>query len=93
MEVKLSDAGRAYLRDSRERLARRMAIDPANDDGGPAFPRSRSVSQEGMTLRDWFAGQALASLAGSPSRGHISDLASECYEIADEMIERMRKYD
>lgn len=42
----------------------------------------------GMTLRDWFAGQALAS------RGHLletgvryaSDLADECYYIADAML-------
>ena len=34
-------------------------------DGGPAFPvESFSPSEEGMTLRDWFAGQALSSIAG-----------------------------
>lgn len=35
-------------------------------DGGPAFPTGLTAghySQEGMTLRDWFAGQALASIA------------------------------
>ncbi len=43
-------------------------------DGGPAFPRPEShrqweggtvttyYDQEGMTLRDWFAGQALIGL-------------------------------
>lgn len=40
------------------------------DDGGPAFPRSWSESfggeiygncTDGMSLREWFAGQALAS--------------------------------
>ena len=33
------------------------------NDGGPAFPRTDSTysqAQSGMTLRDWFAGQALA---------------------------------
>ena len=43
------------------------------NDGGPAFPRTKStgnlsnstteiVSVGGMSLRDWFAGQALAGL-------------------------------
>lgn len=40
------------------------------DDGGPAFPEPVAVSPagdvypsySGMTLRDWFAGQALAGL-------------------------------
>ena len=36
------------------------------DDGGPAFPRPaveyRCGPQEGMSLRDWFAGQALAGM-------------------------------
>lgn len=34
------------------------------DDGGPAFPLKEPVSSDaaGMTLRDWFAGQALAGL-------------------------------
>ena len=38
------------------------------DDGGPAFPRPRSEgnlevydAQQGLSLRDWFAGQALAN--------------------------------
>lgn len=31
------------------------------DDGGPAFPPGESGPM-GMSLRDWFAGQALAAL-------------------------------
>lgn len=35
------------------------------DTGGPAFPPHHHFdSMQGMTLRDWFAGQALASIAG-----------------------------
>ena len=30
------------------------------NDGGPAFPRHAYDGHDGMTLRDWFAGQALA---------------------------------
>lgn len=41
------------------------------DDGGPAFPcetyglkngKETTIPTNGMTLRDWFAGQALAGL-------------------------------
>lgn len=34
------------------------------DDGGPAFPFAddATTSNAGTTLRDWFAGQALAAL-------------------------------
>lgn len=38
------------------------------DDGGPAFPRTVQhfndymEGKDGMTLRDWFAGQALAGM-------------------------------
>ena len=46
--------------------------DPIND-GGPAFPvpemhfgndTKQSCANQGMTLRDWFAGQALVGLLG-----------------------------
>ncbi len=40
------------------------------DDGGPAFARPgygrvSGTEQVGMSLRDWFAGQAMAALLGS----------------------------
>jgi len=38
------------------------------DDGGPAFPRSGDNfgrTREGMSLRDWFAGQAMQAMVGS----------------------------
>ena len=38
------------------------------NDGGPAFPRSGSNyvdTQEGMSLRDWLIGQALAGLCAN----------------------------
>ena len=34
------------------------------DDGGPAFPSS-FVPETGMSMRDWFAGQALAGIYAS----------------------------
>ena len=38
------------------------------NDGGAAFPGWESQIRPGMTLRDWFAGQALATInsGGSP---------------------------
>ncbi len=37
------------------------------DTGGPAFPRpvSGNPDHDGMTLRDWFAGQALSGMTGA----------------------------
>ena len=44
--------------------------------------------QFGMTLRDWFAGQALSGLSAHPagSAGQWPDLASDAYKAADAML-------
>lgn len=69
----------------------------AVDNGGPAFhgtylayPKDGPgegviYADSGMTLRDWFAGQALASWPMT-SRGTASVLATSCYELADAML-------
>lgn len=72
----------------------------ARDDGGPAFPRPMAWipeemavhgitadAQDGMTLRDWFAGQALSGMYsdGCPANT-IDAIASDAYRIADAMI-------
>lgn len=63
--------------------------------GGPAFPRPWVGSpqgdefdpgEDGMTLRDYFAGQALAGLAGSFGQ-MVVPCAELCYKIADAMLE------
>jgi hypothetical protein len=66
------------------------------NDGGPAFPIPvENIFQFslGMTLRDWFAGQALQGRAhrlNSPF-DHRDILASDCYAIADAMIKARKE--
>jgi hypothetical protein len=57
--------------------------------GGPAYPVPMDHWHPGMTLRDYFAGQALAIIAvrfGSAYRPTLDDVASQAYIIADAMI-------
>lgn len=69
------------------------------DDGGPAFPLqetkvtegSTSVlmrSHPGMTLRDYFAGQAFAGMWANSSYDSIvfDEMAREAYRAADAML-------
>jgi len=65
------------------------------DDGGFAFPMTASTGdprdgvycQNGMTLRDWFAGQALQGiLAGTRNGDKPANWAKAAYLIADAMI-------
>ncbi len=62
-------------------------------DGGPAFPRPLGEGggewndgQEGMSLRDYFAGHALAGLVGGLVRAKADDLAEQAYELADALL-------
>lgn len=70
----------------------------ARDDGGPAFPRRKFTPyphgggqwtlEDGMTLRDWFAGQALVGM-GQWSPTHPNDYESKArwsYAQADAML-------
>ena len=64
------------------------------DDGGPAFacavasPDGDKCLQEGMSLRDWFAGQALAGLLYNYHEhpNTIRDCADMAYKAADAML-------
>ena len=89
-----------------------------NNDGGPAFPgeyaitmrhpeggdETRMISGDGMTLRDWFAGQAswpeqIGSSESGTSRlspvacllQPIPHLAHACYLVADAMLAEREK--
>lgn len=61
-------------------------------NGGQAFPSGEGVDYEpGMTLRDWFAGQALAGLCVGESDSYRLDgrrfTADAAYKMADAMLE------
>lgn len=89
----------------------------AKDDGGPAFPNlakitrhgidgiyetREPISEGGMSLRDWFAGQALVGIMANPERwrdiqrrydegklsydGASASNATKAYSLADAML-------
>jgi len=74
------------------------------DDGGPAFPRSGTFKDycrdefvdspySGMSLRDWFAGQALAGLLACPNNSaDVTIIMMASYQVADAMLQA-RKLD
>lgn len=49
--------------------------------GGPAFPTNGGVTYKGMTLLDYFAGQALVGMKGSSN-----EVARWSYEHAEAML-------
>lgn len=61
-------------------------------DNPLAFPRpgfdNPAGYEDGMTLLDWFAGQALAGFLSSPLLGDLGrqKIAGEAYAIADAML-------
>lgn len=63
--------------------------DNIHDDGGAAFPVPGSYNTaweaNGMTLRDWFAGQALANRYTQEARDD-KKVAQWAYQIADAML-------
>lgn len=72
---------------------------PANP---PAFPspylQDDPIGSPGMTLRDWFAGQALIGRLSRAyfqvdAKGFEEKLAKQCSAIADAMLAERAKYD
>jgi len=57
----------------------------------PAFP-TRADENDGMTLRDWFAGMAISGDVANSESPWLSEnfpaLADRAYRIADAMLER-----
>lgn len=71
------------------------------NDGGPAFPYAFQHEDDtrftsggfapGMSLRDWFAGQALAGFAHAENKNApVQDYAGYAYSIADAMLAHRR---
>lgn len=65
------------------------------DDGGPAFPMREGQPHPGMSLRDYFAGQALVGLLAEAAKGNedldnlvgdYEQCAGTCYLYADHML-------
>ncbi len=59
------------------------------DRNPPAFPQGGSTladGREGMSLRDWFAGQALVRMQGTPAK-----TAEWAYKVADAMLAERAK--
>jgi len=63
------------------------------DDGGPAFPFDEYTKDGqqykvhlGMTLRDWFAGQAMAGIDWLNSCNSYETDVAACYDMAEQMI-------
>ena len=70
----------------------------APNNGGPAFPcetygikngKETTIPTNGMSLRDWFAGQVLCGIhanGGEVGMGYHPAFAASCYEMADAML-------
>jgi hypothetical protein len=61
-----------------------------NNDGGPAFPVPNDANtngQAGMSLRDWFAGQALAGLIARCNMPN-EVYTRMAYSLADTMLQQ-----
>ena len=73
-----------------------MTPEKSNEPGKP--PRDGGLAEENLTVRDYFAGQALFGLLSSVEseerKAGPTDAAISSYEHADEMLrERLRKGD
>ena len=75
--------------------------DKEMDDGGPAFPQTFRGDEAraavdyglgGMTLRDWFAGQALNGMLANQNREYdFGGAGKDAYAFADAMIAERKK--
>lgn len=64
---------------------------PNQNDGGPAFPFPElhgSSAPKGMSLRDYFAAQALQGICAHHDTWgrQINEMAVSAYELADAML-------
>lgn len=85
---KIDDGGPAYPQ--HDLSAYGMGPSERGEHGATGDPEdfgTRRYTVEGMSIRDWFAGQMLPRMGvGWPNDENKMILASRCYEIADAMI-------
>lgn len=63
-----------------------------DDDGEPIIGHGKPMP--GMSLRDWFAGMALATDCVEYADSDMESVAKRAYEVADAMIaEREKKHE
>ena len=63
-----------------------------SNDGGPAFPYDSDMAgQPGMSLRDWFAGDALKSGKWDNGERSFKQATEWCGIMADAMIAEREK--
>lgn len=61
----------------------------SKDDGGPAFPQptNEGLQFDGMSLRDWFAGQVLAGVMSRDGLTNVPEMiCADVYILADAML-------
>jgi len=61
------------------------------NDGGPAFPCEDYTVRDGMTLRDWFAGQAFVAIYPQWRGGNVQVVAKEAVYAADALIAELKQ--
>ena len=69
---------------------------PKHGDGGPAFPHigpSGVMLCHGMSLHDWYVGQAICGLLAYPKNGDasFSELVDKARIVADHAIRQRRE--
>ena len=67
-----------------------MNLKEIMEAGGPAIPTG---SNYGMTLRDWFASQALIGMMAYNGTKGCGYMAKVAYEYADAMLAARENYD
>lgn len=66
-----------------------MATPTQKPDGGRVFPSDGELVK-GLSLRDYFAGEALKTNADNADESP-TEIARECYELADAMLAEREK--
>jgi len=61
-----------------------------NKTGGPAFPTNGGVTYKGMTMLDYFAGQAMLFYASQDYVGY-EEAAERSYDRAEAMLKEREK--